>query len=306
MQRMKSFRNIIMLTLLGLFFAWYAATWAYESLYNEPRQRLGRELTKLKQEIETGKQNFALMSQGFEQNKAYYYRSLPRVPNDAKSQYSFWLLELLKYCGIDNANVDGNNPSRIAFGADYRFNVRGTCSFEQLSRLMFEFYYAPFLHRITAMTITPVEGKAGTMTISLTIDALALQPRSPNDPYPLLNQIPTGWYVPRLMSNDLNTYGIIAERNLLQTAKGGVDKADYTFLTAINQIDGQPEIWLTIRTDNSIVKAKQGEPIHIGSFSGTVMEILEQDAVLERSGTRWLITLGDCLNQAFALPPEGQ
>jgi hypothetical protein len=174
---------------------------------------------------------------------------------------------------------------------------------DQLSRFLFEFYYAPFLHRVTAMSVVPVDGSEGRITCSLTIDVLALRPPNSQAAYPSKDQLPTG-YIARLKSNNLTTYQVIADRNLLQAAKGGVDRADYTYLTAINSIDGQPEIWLTVRTEDSIIKAKQGDSVRIGSFRAEVVEIFEQDAVFESQGMRWLVTLGDCLNQAFSLPPE--
>jgi hypothetical protein len=300
---MKNIRHVIMVGLLASFFAWYGFSWAYESLYREPRQRLGGEIDKLKKEIDNGKRNADFMFQAIGQNQIYYFRSLPRIPNEANPRYSLWLLELLKYCDIEKSEVSDGNPTRTGFGLNYRFTIRGTCSFDQLSRLLFEFYYAPFLHRITAMSIIPVEGKEGQITFSLTIDVLALRPPNPQAAYPSPNQLPTG-YFSRLKSKDLTTYQVIADRNLMQAAKGGVDRADYTYLTAINLIDGQPEIWLTIRTDDSIIKVKQGDSVRIGSFRAVVVQIFEQDVVFEREGTRWLVTLGDCLNQAFSLPPE--
>lgn len=300
---MKNIRNLIMFGLLASFFAWYGFSWAYGTLYREPRQRLGGEIDKLKTEIEYRKKNAEFMVQTVNQNQVYYFRSLPRIPNEAGPRYSLWLFELLKYCAIEQSEVSDGNPTRTMFGLNYRLTIRGVCSFEQLNRFLFEFYYAPFLHRITTMSLAPVEGNEERMTCFLTIDVLALRPPNLQAVYPSKDQLPTG-YIPRLKSNNLTTYQVIADRNLLQTAKGGIDRADYTYLTAINAIDGQPEIWLTIRTEDSIVKAKQGDSIRIGSFRAEVVEIFEQDVVLESEGRRWLVTLGDCLNQAFSLPPE--
>jgi hypothetical protein len=300
---MKNIRNVIMFCLLAFFFAWYGFSWVYETLYREPRQRLGNEIDKLKKEIGYGKKNAELMFQAVGQNQVYYFRSLPRIPNEALPRYSLWLLELLKYCAIEQGEVNNNNPARTMFGLNYRFTIRGVCSFDQLSRFLFEFYYAPFLHRITTISVIPVDGNEGRITCSLTIDVLALRPSNPQAVYPSRDQLPTG-YIPRLKSNDLTTYRVIADRNLLQAAKGGIDRADYTYLTAINSIDDQPEIWLTVRTEDSIIKAKQGDLIRIGSFRAEVAEIFEQDIVFENEGMRWLVTLGDCLNQAFSLPPE--
>ncbi|MDR3232875.1 MAG: hypothetical protein LBT46_04290 [Planctomycetaceae bacterium] len=299
---MKNLRNIIITAVLVSFFAWYALAWAYESLYNAPRQKLNGEMAKLSQEIENGRKNQQLMTQFATQNMPFYYRSLPRTPNDARSLYSFWLLELLQFCRLEGSKVNDAEPSRLPFGYDYRFTVQCSGTLDQLTRFLFEFYYAPYLHRLTAITVTPAEGQSGMNSIALTIDALALYPRQISDPYPLVNQLPTGWFVPRLSSNDLNTYSVIAQRNVLQAAKGGVDRADYAFLTAINQVDGVKEVWFSVRTDDSLVKVRQGDSVHIGSFNGTVAEVFDQDVILQNAAGRWLLTAGECLNQAFAVP----
>lgn len=313
---MNNLRNIVTLAVLACFFAWYGIDWAYGTLYQQPRQRLGDEMAKLKAEIATGKNNVAAWTQGYNQFSGFYARSLPRLPNEAQSLYTQWLLELLKYCDVKGGDVNSQNPTRTAFGLHFRFTVRGTCSLDQWSRLLFEFYYASYLHRIAAMTLTPVDGKEGQITFTLTIDALRLQQPFEAAPFPLRDRLPDFYpYISRLASNRLEDYQIIAKRNLMQAAKGGVDRADYTYLTAINQVDGVPEVWLTDRTGRAdgaadvgadgIWKVKKGDALRIGSFRATVVDVLgQEDVIFERDGMRWLVALGDCLNQAYALAPE--
>ena len=298
-------RNIILIIGLTLFLIWYVASWAYQSQYLAPRKKLGDEIAKYSQAIDGGKQNVAAMKQFWEQNSGYYYRSLPRTSNDARSQYGFWLLELLQYCGFENNNFKDAQPTRIIPGYNFQFTVQCTGSLSQLSHFLFEFYYAPFLHRVLSLTLTPIEGNTEKLTFSLTINALALQPRHLNDPYPTMSQLPQGFTISRLASNDLATYQVISDRNLLHTAKGGVDRAEYTFLTGMIQDGDQTELWFTVRTDDSSIRVKLGDSIDSGSFSGKIAEILEQDIVLERrDGSRWLLTTGESLLEAFALPPE--
>ena len=296
-------RNTILIVGLTLFLLWYVSSWAYQTQFSEPRLKLGNKISQLSKEIEWGRNQYAMMEQFYKQTYGFYYRSLPRVSNDARSQYSFWLLELLQYSGFENNRINDNSRTLIPLGADYRFSVQCTGSLSQLSQFLFEFYYAPFLHRIATMTLVPIEGNADKLSLSMIISVLALQPRQTNDPYPTMNQIPTGWY-PRLASNDPASYQVVAERNLLQTAKGGIDRAEYAFLTAIIHFDNQKEVWFSVRTDDSIIKARLGDSISVGSFSGKIVEIFDQDIVLDRGGTRWLLTTGESLKEAFALPPE--
>jgi len=297
-------RNFILIVCLALFLVWYVSTWAYQTHYLEPRKRLGDEIAKLSGEIARGKSDRDTMNQFNMQNQGFYYRTLPQVPNEVRFQYSLWLLELLQYSGLENNNVEHGSHFRSPPNSPnwtFQFSIRCTGSLSQLSYFLFEFYCAPFLHRITSMTLTPIEGNPEQLSLSMTVNALALN----TYPYPppLGNQMPTG-YIGRLVSNDLTTYQVIANRNLLQTARGGIDRADYTFLTGIIELDKQTEVWFSVRTDDSVIKAKLGDPIQSGSFSGRVVEILDRDIVLERNGERWLLTTGESLNEAFALPPE--
>jgi len=295
-----SSRNFILIVGLALFLMWYVSDWAYKTLYLAPRQELGNEITKLSGEIATGRNNLADMTLSNQQNFGFYSRTLPPVPNEAQSQYSFWLLELLLYSGFESNHnhVTPRSPVRVPTGWSYQFNVQSTGTLAQLSYFLFEFYYAPFLHRISTITLAPVEGKPEQLTFSMAINALALN----TYPYQPMNRMPTG-YIQRLQ-NDLAAYQVIENRNLLQTARGGIDRADYTFFTGIVEIGNQKEVWFSVRTDDSRITAKLGAPVQSGSFSGRLVEILDQDIVLDRNGERWLLTAGESISQAFALPPE--
>lgn len=302
---MNNLRNIVMLSLLAIFFAGYGATWAYRTQFREPRTRLNGEIAKYRQETEKLRQSTEFMN-GFDtQQVGLYYRSLPQIPNDALTNYQHWLREVLKFADVDGAEVETErSPQRTRLGVYYRFHVRAKFSLDQLSRFLFEFYFAPFLHRVNALSIAPVEGHEDQVAVAFSIEALGIPAISPQHPYPLQRDLPTGFVQPRLRSGDFETYRVIAGRNLLQAAKGGVDRADYAFLTALNRINGEPEIWISVRTDDSVVRAKRGETVRVGSFIAEVVDILDQDVVFQRGDMRWLVTLGDSLSEAFALPPE--
>jgi hypothetical protein len=52
------------------------------------------------------------------------------------------------------------------------------------------------------------------------------------------------------------------------------------------------------------LKLKVGQRFEVGDFQGMVAEIDERDVVIDSDGERWLLTLGEQLSQATALPPE--
>ena len=67
--------------------------------------------------------------------------------------------------------------------------------------------------------------------------------------------------------------------------------------------DGQPQAWFTLRTTDEVFKLREGEVLQAGSLALTVVEIIGPEVVLETDGERWLLSLGDNLTDAFALPP---
>jgi len=320
-------RNFILITGLVLFLIGYVGYWAYKTQYLEPRKTLGDEIATLSYQIEQGQQNHAGMAQFCTNNFRLYYRTLPQNQNAAQVQYSFWLLELLRYSGFESPHVDPSRPVRVPSGASFQFTILCTGTLEQLSHFLFEFYYAPFLHRITTMTLAPVVGEPDRMQFSITVNALTMNLNTFSsminsfgwdwNTIPPVPPFPTGWTVPRLayfpqsatqetfFEEQFRIYDSIGRRNLLQTASGGIDRADYTILTGIVVRDDQPEAWFRALTDDVTHIKKLGDAIQFGSFSGKLVEILDHDIVLERdNGTRWLLTAGENLSEAFALPPE--
>ena len=152
------------------------------------------------------------------------------------------------------------------------------------------------------MTLTPMDEEAKQVTFSMTVNVLALR----YYPYAASEQVPQG-NIQRLAlprSDWVSYKTAIADHNFLRATKGGVDRADYTVLTGLPVIDGQTVVWFKVQIDDTDMKATLGDTIQVGSFSGRVVEILDQDIVIDRGGSRWLLEIGEHLKDAFALPPE--
>ena len=296
-------RNLILIVIILLFLVGYAGYWAYTEQYRNPQNEITTEMATLTGQIETWEGNAATMRNYRDQHVWLFHRTLPLAPADA-GQYAFWLHELLQLSGFENNDVRNFPSASAPMGADYRFHVQSVGTLEQLSYFLIQFYNEPFLHRITSMTLSPVEGNEEQLTFTMIINALALR----LNPFPPTNQLPTirrlGWNMQRLQSNDPAFYQIISDRNLLRTARGGIDDADFTFLTGLPGVGRQREAWFTVRTTDSVIRARLGDTIRSGSFVGRIVEMYDQDIVLDRGGTRWLLTTGERLSDAFALPPE--
>ena len=108
----------------------------------------------------------------------------------------------------------------------------------------------------------------------------------------------------RLAFAGLVDYRPIADRNLFGFDGQGVHLTDQTFLTAVVQINEKPQAWFTVRTRDEVLKLSPGDPLWVGHFQGTVQQIAEHDVILESEGERWLMTVGESLAQAVALPPS--
>ena len=309
-------RNLIIVIIALAFLAWYAVDWTYKTQFRAPRDRHATEINNLRQQIERDQANVAFMRQANAENQWLYHRSLPRVPNDAQ-RYSFWLMEALQVSGLDNNVVNNLSPAPVPpTGWNFGFQVRTNGTLTQFTDFLFHFYHAPFLHRITSLTLNPIEGDEERLDFIMTVNALALN-TSVEPSFQPTNQLPMGLvnWVPRLPFNYQMTtldqiravYDVIGERNLLRTARGGIDRADFTYLTALIGRGDQREVWFRVWTDpdgTPPTVARLRSTVQFGSFVGEIVEIHEQDIVLYRNGTRWLLELGESLNEAFALPPE--
>ena len=108
----------------------------------------------------------------------------------------------------------------------------------------------------------------------------------------------------RLASAALADYDPIVQRNLFGIG-GSPDPTDHTYLTAVSSVDGEPQVWFTLRAAGEVLKLRKGDGLEVGQFSGTIAEIEGSDVVIEADdGERWLLTLGESLTDAYALPPE--
>jgi len=305
---MNNLRNVITFVVLMLALAWLGGQWAYRSVYLEPRTKLRTQAENFTQGIQTTEANIAMMKSVIDTNGGLFYRSFPRIPGAVQSHYPIWLTQLAEFCGIEEPTVGTFPPQTFNFGIQYRYQLGGRGTMEQLTRFLYEFYWNATLHRILNVNITPIE-KSDSMNIVLQIEGLALSPGdTPNslpNPYPSQDQFPA-FYWRRLASGPFRTYEPISSRNLLQYARSGIDQSDYTYLVVVAFVDGVPEIHLKNRTNEQTIVAKVGDKVQVGSFTGSVRAVTDTDDVLFElpGGQFWLLGVGEALSSAYPLPPE--
>lgn len=271
---------------------------AYDAAVRAPlRDRQGK-LDGLERKLTKNRLKLGRAEKAADKLTEWHARSLPPDTELARSLYQNWLLEIVERAGFEKPNVDsGEAVSKAGVYRRLPFSVRGRGTLEQLVKFMYDFYCADHLHQIQRMTIVPV-ANSQVLELSLAVEALVLPGAEPVE---ALNQRRAD----RLAFDEFGDYRSIAERNVF--GEGGaalLDASDFAYLTAILNVDGQPEAWLTLRTTGELLKLHAGDSFEVGQFRGIVAEIDQQDLVIQSEDERWLVSLGENLGQAAALPPE--
>lgn len=109
-----------------------------------------------------------------EQLAAWRERSLPEARTQARSLYLNWLRDLAvatKLDGLKLGTPSGGQEGEIYYR--HGFSIDGRGDLQQLTRLLYDFYSADLLHRITRLTAKPVKDSK-TLDIKIQIEALAI------------------------------------------------------------------------------------------------------------------------------------
>ena len=260
-------------------------------------KRACADVDQLRSDIAERELDFARFRKANQQLKVWQAQSLPSDTEVARSLYQAWLVGLVGSAGFISPNVDSSEPiTRKGLYSALDFSVRGRATLEQLTRFLYDFYRADHLHHIESLNLTPVP-RSDELDITLSIEALSLPDATRKDRLSTRAS-------DRLASNRLADYRPVIERNLFGIGGGGLDAADFAYLTAITSAGGQPEAWFTLRATGELVKLRSGQRLSIGAFEATVADISDSDVVLVCEDERWLVGLGENLMQASTLPPE--
>jgi hypothetical protein len=293
---MMEHRQQILVAVLALMLVYFGGDWLWRTAVEAPLSSRHRRIDRLQDEIRKRERDLARARKDVRELASFEEQSLPSDPQVARSLYQAWLLKLVGDVGFANPNVDSGEPAnRKGLYQSITFTVQGRGTLAQLTKFLYEFYRAGHLDQIRSLVVTPM-ARGSKLDLSLSIEALVLPMKEPKQ---VLSQSVSN----RLAFATLADYGVIPRRNLFGSS-GASDPTDHTYLTSIQSINGQPEVWFTLRTEDKVVKLKPGESLQVGQFSGKLLEVDDEDVVLESEGQRWLLSLGDSLAQAFALPPE--
>lgn len=293
---MNNMRQGLMYAVLGVIVVYMGGDFVMKNYIDAPMEQRQARKDQLEKKIKKKKKELLESKAAAKKLAIWENASLPPDTEIARSLYRTWLLDLVEGSGFQSAHVDsGPANSRKGIYDSLSFSVRGKGSLNQVVKFLYDFYRAGHLHKIQSLNLNPV-GKGGGLDVVMAIEALVL-PGTTNK-----KQLTTE-SSNRLAFASLSDYAIISQRNLFG-AGGESDESRQAFLTGVTLDGGEREAWFTLRGQDKLLKLRKGGRFEIGHFSGTVVEILDDDVILESVGERWLLSIGEPLADAMALPPE--
>ena len=281
----------------GLVVAAYAGNWLFQTALDGPLAERHAKTVRLQEDIARRQRDLRQARAAAKELAAWQAQSLPSDVQIARSLYQAWLLELVDAIGLQNRDVDsGEAVNRKGMYQALSFSVRGRGTLDQLTRFLDSFYRAGHLHQIHSLSVTPLS-RSGELDLSIGIEALVVSGADRKDQLAARAS-------DRLASSTLADYRTIVTRNLFGVGSADADAADHTYLTAVLDVDGEPEAWFTLRATDTILKLRQGQAIDVDQFHGVIAEIVDSDVIIQSDDERWLITVGESLARASTLPPE--
>ncbi len=294
---MKNRQQMLLLAAAIIVGLYFGGEWLYREYIEGPETNrnnaIGRTNTEIKKTLETK----ATAKKLIDRLDDWKQESLPGKIDVAQASYRSWLLDRATTAGLLAPSVEaGSVTSRKGQFQVLSFSLRGKGRLETVTRFLYDFYQTKLLHQIQSLSLTPL-GKTGELDVSMSVHAVSI-PETPNWEAPPKTD-PT-----RLAQTTWEAYQVIGRRNVFGFG-GSSDLADRTVLTAVTAVDGLPEVWFTGESDK-LFKFKPGDEIEFGRFHGKLAAVLQEDVILESSGERWLLSIGENFGQALPLPPENR
>jgi len=252
-------------------------------------------------------------------------RSLPQDVKAAGSRYSIWLMEL---CESDQYDARFQNPQVKPLksqpigeaGTYLTFNVSGIASLEQLTRWLYGFYSAEYLHQIKALTITPLE-ESKKLNLVIQIEALALKGATDADGKPRVTAL-LALREDAMDKDLLDEYcQTIGNRAIfsrysppppvremppppVEPSRPLFDHGKFTRVTGITEVDGRPAVWISMLTSGKDVRLFEGETFDVGPVKAKIVRIEIQGRTImsEVEGKQYLLALGDNMRDAEEVP----
>ncbi len=301
---------ILVILSLGVAFGGYMF---YTKEYVKPREEVAAQKAQIQQQIQLTKQNTETMSTQSQQASALFTRSFPTNPSAAGLEYQIWLTQMLEFCHARDpkVGVEKFTRARGASTSTQQFSVQARFTLLDLTQFLYEFYWTPFLHRITLLNIEPIE-RSELLQVNMTIEGLAIYFKvDQNQQYPLADKLPLDIEpIRRTASGPFAAYRAMGDMEIFRAVKSGVDNTSYAKLTGtpiITNDEGQPTKFARwyLGAEGRTQTYKEGDRITVDAFDATIEEIDSDVGMVllrQNTGRLWAVPLGYNLSEAVAIP----
>ncbi|MEM7312083.1 MAG: hypothetical protein AAF497_02915 [Planctomycetota bacterium] len=291
-------RQKILYGALGLIVVLYGLDAAYRRFYEEPlaaaemrTARLIKQRDKLRVEVAEGKRTVRLLNEIRKQ-------SLPRDLELARSSYQNWLLQLSQSAELRQIGVDASEPARRASKGQVlyhsiQFTVRGRGSMNQVTKWLYEFYDAGYLHKIRNLTLSPILGTEQ-VNVSATIEAIVLQKATETQSLPLEAPSNVAFSAP-------DAYSKIARRDLFSIGGGGRPGRHIRLNAITTGVRGFKEAWFANLRTGQTVRLRTGDELSGLPFQALIAEVEDEYVMLNVEGESWRVDAGLTLSEATVL-----
>ena len=306
---MKSLRNIIVIMVFLAIGAGFFGPKLWKSQYVAPRRALAEQKANLESQIAQGQNQVQRMRGVTQQNLVpLYTRSLPTQTGQAQLQYQIWLTQMAEFCGFKQTRITVGRSTASGGLMSHYFRMNADCTAEQLYRFLYEFYWTGYLHRINSLDIQTKESSS-LLSAAFLFEGVTMAKINPNQPLPTAGDLPgPDAAFRRLASAPWKAYQPMTRYNAFQYSRPGVDDANWTVLSAIPTVrtpDGKDvtQTRWRVQTSGKTMVVPIGGELSVGSFVGTVQEVIDDMVILRQSnGYTWILGLGDRLSAAACIP----
>lgn len=253
-------------------------------------------------------------------------KSLPQDVKLAGSRYQFWLMDLCESdryrAKFQDTKFKPLNPKPIGeVGNQLAFTISGVASLEQLTRWLYGFYTADYLHQIKGLTVKPEE-ESKKLRVDITVEALALHGAADADgkareatlppvPEEAFDQEVLGKYCEMIGGRAIFSRYTPpppdrpADPPKIAAGPPLFDHGKYTEVTGITEVDGRPQVWIRSRTLGKEFRLFEGESFEVGPLQAKIVQIQVQRRTVtsEVDGKQYLVALGDSLRDAKEVKP---
>ncbi len=292
---MKPTRRQLLLAVLAVIAVFQVGDWVLNTMIQGPIQARRAKRDQLQEDIKKRESLLAESRNAGKQIDVWLNQSLPADPEVTRSVYRSWLLTVVKSTNLRNATVDSGSPStrrakdKTVLYRSMPFSIRARGSLAQFNEFLFQFSKAGHLHQITSLTLNPISN-TGQFDISLGIETLLLPGRKGHD----LNPAPSTL----LASAEFKDYAVIAKENIFGIGIDSADPMQHTMVSGITFSNGAPQVWITEQLIDKVTQVGEGGDFDTVALSGRIVEVHDKDVIIETSGERMLLPIGQPFSAA--------